>query len=305
MAYLRSPKSELQIKKNSEILPILTLPPITKHSITEKCSSPTKIYSNYGSNTIMKISSKKLYKRNSYGNPKQASPTIAIRTRTNPRQSNPTFTIRTSLTHPLNISWITPIENLILTSNCSLEKRINDFRIGRLALSSCPGKKVRLHTGPVNGRAAISRDLDLDFKRLKSFNISAIVCCLNDAELSYLGAPWKLYSEKAKLYGLEIFRLPIIEGSCPESIVEVDRLMEKMVNTAKEGKNILCHCRGGIGRAGLIACCYLLKCGYTKKYSDAIKIVRAQRSPQAIETRKQEDFIAHYSSWVKNEDHFF
>ncbi|OUM65410.1 hypothetical protein PIROE2DRAFT_41708, partial [Piromyces sp. E2] len=174
---------------------------------------------------------------------------------------------------------------------------------GRLALSSCPGKKVRLHSGPVNGRAAISRDLDMDFKRLKSFNISAIICCLNDAELSYLGAPWKLYSEKAKHYGLEIFRLPIIEGSCPESIIEVDKLMDKMVNTAKEGKNMLCHCRGGIGRAGLIACCYLLKCGYTKKPADAIKIVRAQRSPQAIETRKQEDFIVNYSSWVKNESH--
>jgi len=78
--------------------------------------------------------------------------------------------------------------------------------------------------------------------------------------------------------------------------------MEKMMAIAKEGRNILCHCRGGVGRAGLIACCYLLKCGYTKKYSEAIKIVRAQRSPQAIETRKQEDFIANYSSWLKKWD---
>jgi protein-tyrosine phosphatase len=78
--------------------------------------------------------------------------------------------------------------------------------------------------------------------------------------------------------------------------------MEKLVSVAKEGRNILCHCRGGVGRAGLIACCFLLKYGYTKKYTDAIKIVRAQRSPQAIETRKQEDFVAHYSSWVRKEN---
>lgn len=46
---------------------------------------------------------------------------------------------------------------------------------GNLALSSCPGKKVRL-TGPVRGRAAINRDLDLDFARLnRQFGITTIV----------------------------------------------------------------------------------------------------------------------------------
>jgi len=282
MAYVKSQKSGLQIKKNNEILPILTLPPITKGSLTEKCTSSSKIYPSYGSNTIMKLSPKKIYKRTPFI-PKQTSPTLTIRN--NSKQSNSKFAVRTSITHPLNISWITPVNDLAISSSCRLEG-INECNIGRLALSSCPGKKVRLHTGPINGRAAISRDLDLDFKRLKSFNISAIVCCLNDPELQYLGVPWKSYSEKAKKYGLEIFRLPIIEGSCPESLIEVDKLINKMISTANEGRNILCHCRGGVGRAGLIACCYLLKCGYTKRPSDAIKIVRAQRSPQAIETKK-------------------
>ena len=46
--------------------------------------------------------------------------------------------------------------------------------LGNLALSSCPGKKVRL-SGPVRGRATIDRDLDLDFQRLKSLDISMIV----------------------------------------------------------------------------------------------------------------------------------
>jgi protein-tyrosine phosphatase len=263
---------------------MLSLPPITNRAITEKCSSTSKIYSNC-SNTFMKLSSKKIYKGNNLLS----------------RQTSPTFAVRTSVTHPLNISWITPVDDFVISSNRKLDKT-DEYGIGRFGLSSCPGKKVRLHTGPINGKAAISRDLDIDFKRLKSFKISAIVCCLNDAELQYLGTPWKVYSEKAKHYGLQIFRLPIIEGSCPESIVEVDRLMEKLVSVAKEGRNILCHCRGGVGRAGLIACCFLLKYGYTKKYTDAIKIVRAQRSPQAIETRKQEDFVAHYSSWVRKEN---
>ncbi|KAJ3112319.1 hypothetical protein HDU96_004693 [Phlyctochytrium bullatum] len=66
---------------------------------------------------------------------------------------------------------------------------------GNFALSSCPGKKVRLDTGPVNGRdhhshlltmdlptsyflrdtAMINRDLNLDFARLASLQIKLVV----------------------------------------------------------------------------------------------------------------------------------
>ncbi|KAJ1557918.1 hypothetical protein HK405_014855 [Cladochytrium tenue] len=62
---------------------------------------------------------------------------------------------------------------------------------GNFALSSCPGKKVRLNTGPVNGRgkragskshksnssfpASINRDLDVDFARLASYGIKTVV----------------------------------------------------------------------------------------------------------------------------------
>ena len=46
---------------------------------------------------------------------------------------------------------------------------------GNFALSSCPGKKVRLNTGPINGRAMVSRDLSADFARIASQGISTII----------------------------------------------------------------------------------------------------------------------------------
>lgn len=299
MDLLNEKKTDLSLKKstteNNVLLkpniPVISLPPISKRSpyisSTEKeKNNNSKIYSKYNTNTIMKIPSKKLYKR-------------TIDTNINLRQASGNYMIRTSLSHPLNVSWITPIENMMIDTN-DIEKIY--LKIGKLALSSCPGKKVRLNTGPVNGRAVICRDLDIDLKRLSGYGIKTIVCCLNNAELSYLGSPWKTYSEKAKENDIEILRFPIIEGSCPDSIVDVDELMNEMCKQVKEGKNILCHCRGGIGRAGLIACCYLLKLGYTQNSYDAIKIVRAQRSPQAIETRRQEDFIVEYAKWLKKQN---
>jgi protein-tyrosine phosphatase len=52
----------------------------------------------------------------------------------------------------------------------------------------------------------------------------------------------------------------MIEMSVPEcaSMDEFDGFMAMLVMELN-GKNIICHCRGGIGRAGLIGCCVMLK----------------------------------------------
>ncbi|KAJ3070406.1 hypothetical protein HDU98_006590, partial [Podochytrium sp. JEL0797] len=169
---------------------------------------------------------------------------------------------------------------------------------GNVALSSCPGKKVRLDTGPVNGRAAINRDLDSDFERLSSLNIKCVVCCLNDAELSYLGAPFPKYESTAAKYGMGILRIPIIEGSCPDTIEEVASVISKMDQQLRKGVNVLIHCRGGVGRAGLIACCLLLEKRFVNSATRAIQVVRIRRSLKAIETMRQEDFISLYEKFL-------
>ncbi|KAJ3305668.1 hypothetical protein HDU76_004974, partial [Blyttiomyces sp. JEL0837] len=170
---------------------------------------------------------------------------------------------------------------------------------GNLALSSCPGKKVRLNTGPVNGRAAINRDLAVDFERLASFQIRTVVCCLNDAELNYLGAPWQKYLTTAHRYGMDVVRLPIVEGSCPESMEDVEVVMEVLERRVSQGANVLVHCRGGVGRAGLIACCFLIRRRYVVSAERAVQFVRLRRSLKAIETARQEDFVTQYFLWCE------
>lgn len=134
--------------------------------------------------------------------------------------------------------------------------------IGNLLLSSCPGKKVRLN-GPVRGRGAICRDLGLDLTRIRSIGVGAVVCCLNDEELSYLGAPWDEYERQADRLGLDIYRLPMAEGFAPTNVQEMDAAMTSIVQDCTlRGINVLVHCRGGVGRAGLIACSWLLKMGF-------------------------------------------
>lgn len=139
--------------------------------------------------------------------------------------------------------------------------------IGNLLLSSCPGKKVRL-SGPVRGRGAICRDLGLDLDRIFSIGVRAVVCCLNDEELSYLGAPWSEYEREADRLGLEVYRLPMAEGFAPTNVQEMDAAMTSIVSDCTmKGTNVLVHCRGGVGRAGLIACSWLLKMGFVGERS--------------------------------------
>lgn len=80
---------------------------------------------------------------------------------------------------------------------------------------------------------------------------------------------------------------------------EIEPIIDQIVTkTSVDGENVLCHCRGGIGRAGLVACCYLIKIGAVTSFENAIRFVRTRRSPKAIETKKQEDYIEEY--WNKH-----
>ncbi|EUC64114.1 DSPc domain protein [Rhizoctonia solani AG-3 Rhs1AP] len=135
--------------------------------------------------------------------------------------------------------------------------------LGNLYLSSCPGKKVRLH-GPttVKGRGAICRDLKADLERIKQAGVFLVICCLDDDELEFLGAPWSEYRRYAREVGLDVLRLPMPEGLCPLSVQTISEHMDQIIRDyTLAGKHVLAHCRGGVGRAGLVACVWMLKLG--------------------------------------------
>ncbi|KAG2015945.1 hypothetical protein CC2G_009163 [Coprinopsis cinerea AmutBmut pab1-1] len=141
--------------------------------------------------------------------------------------------------------------------------------IGNLFMSSCPGKKVRLNDASSNtGRSAVCRDLDMDLARFKEQGIGCIICCLDDLELEFLGAPWPQYVKAAQRIGIDVLRLPIPEGLPPRSPEYLDTHLTRILNDyTLKGTSVLVHCRGGVGRAGVIACSWLIKlgiCGWVK-----------------------------------------
>ena len=76
------------------------------------------------------------------------------------------------------------------------------------------------------------------------------------------------------------------------------RVIAHAAATVADGGSVVMHCRGGVGRAGMMAACTLMLLREAATPKAAIAIVRQRRCKQAVETRRQEDFVAAYHSWV-------
>ena len=128
---------------------------------------------------------------------------------------------------------------------------------------------------------------------------STIINLLSDEELATLQIPIGSYLATASKFGIDVIRYPMIEGGCPPDLEHFDQtVIDAIVERVNDGQNVICHCRGGIGRAGLVACCWLLRMGYCVDAPSSIRFIRACRSPRAIETLTQEQFIHQYKSWI-------
>ncbi|KAJ3020647.1 UNVERIFIED_CONTAM: hypothetical protein HDU68_010078 [Siphonaria sp. JEL0065] len=153
---------------------------------------------------------------------------------------------------------------------------------GNIALSSCPGEK--------------GRDLELDFKHLASLDIRVVVCCLRDSTMKDLRVPFADYQAATNKYGIKVLRVPMRSGDGPKTMKEVSEVVESMDHVLRAGGNVLVHCKAGIGRAGLVASCFLLRKQFVVSAERAIQFVRIRRSLSAIETTRQEEFIHAYKT---------
>ena len=108
----------------------------------------------------------------------------------------------------------------------------------------------------------------------------AVVILAEDWELDYVLESWDDFGVKVK-------HLPIPDFGTP-SLDDLQEVIEWIKREIEDGKAVLVHCSGGIGRSGMVAAAYLLSNGFGA--DDAIKHVRACVSG-AIETREQENLL--------------
>lgn len=88
--------------------------------------------------------------------------------------------------------------------------------------------------------------------------MKTIVCLLNDYEVRSVGCDVRKYESACLEAEVTLIKYPIIEMAPPSDLQQFHADLVARVGTLllTEGAgNVLVHCRGGVGRAGLLACC--------------------------------------------------
>lgn len=177
--------------------------------------------------------------------------------------------IRTSLTHPIRVDAL-PVSG------------------GLLGLTFCPGKHGDSLTG-----APWARDLEADLAALKAWGTSLVVTLMERYEFDLLRVPD--LDLRIAAHGIAWSHLPIPDQGVPGlAFAEVwPQVRAELLSRLAVGEHTVLHCRGGLGRTGLVAAMLLIETGIVP--DDAIRSVRSVR-PRAIETAEQARFVRDWNA---------
>jgi ADP-ribosyl-[dinitrogen reductase] hydrolase len=173
---------------------------------------------------------------------------------------------RTSASHPLQIAAIPAGKGL-----------------GSVGLTFCPGKQQ-----PFAATGAWARDLDIDVASIAAWGASTVVTLVEDHELDSLQV--RGLGAAVRAAHMEWHHLPIRDVSVPEAAFEAAWQQVGLALRAQlEARfNVLVHCKGGLGRAGLVAARLLVDAGW---HPDAALAAVRKVRPGAVETTGQDRYV--------------
>jgi ADP-ribosyl-[dinitrogen reductase] hydrolase len=154
---------------------------------------------------------------------------------------------------------------------------------GRLGLTFLPGKiDDRAKTGRWH------RDLDVDLDVVAEWQPDLLLTLMESHEFDTLGVPQFAEVVGRRFPGWR--HLPIVDVGVPDEMFEQawERSGAEARSVLSRGGKVLIHCRGGIGRTGMIAARLLVELGESPQA--AITSVRKGR-PSRIETPDQEEHV--------------
>ncbi len=104
----------------------------------------------------------------------------------------------------------------------------------------------------------------------------------------------KREAREAKARGMKFSSLPIHDRQVPNSESEVSATLDRLDADLAAGKNVVVHCRQGVGRTGLVAACLLVSKGLAP--DAAVKTLSDARGTPVPETAEQRHWIDHYAA---------
>ena len=173
---------------------------------------------------------------------------------------------RTSVSHPLQIAAVRTAPGH-----------------GRIGITFCPGK---VQSSAVTG--AWARDLDLDIAAIADWGAAAVLTLIEPHEMTALQV--ENLGRAVERAHMDWLHAPIPDVSVPDARFEAQwvEVGGGLRDRLRAGFDVVVHCKGGLGRAGMIAARLMVELSMDPE--EAIGRVRAAR-PGAIETAAQEAHV--------------
>lgn len=130
----------------------------------------------------------------------------------------------------------------------------------------------------------------------RSVGVDAVLSLLTPAEERDLDIENE--SREVEARGMQFLSFPIADRQAPEAQTEVAVLLERLDADLFAGKNVVVHCRQGVGRTGLIAACLLISKGW--KPETTLSHLAAARGIPVPKTLKQRCWIELFSTVLTN-----
>ncbi len=162
---------------------------------------------------------------------------------------------------------------------------------GKVGMTHCPGRNhIDMSGRRWNG------DLAADVTSIEAWGARALVSLIEAHEFAWLGVPD--LAIQIRRSRLDWYHLPIRDMCVPDD--DFARAWAKfgapILQYLQDGKKIVVHCAGGLGRTGTIVARLLIDFGMSP--AEAMETVRRAR-PGAIETTAQENHVLDYVSRVR------
>jgi protein-tyrosine phosphatase len=126
----------------------------------------------------------------------------------------------------------------------------------------------------------------------KHAGISSIVSLLTSEEENDLDL--REEAREANAQGMKFISFSIPDRQVPRSEAKLAEVLESIGADLSAGKNVVVHCRQGVGRSGLVTACLLVRSGMSP--GAAVEMVSVARGVSIPETAEQRDWIDRYAA---------
>lgn len=183
--------------------------------------------------------------------------------------------IKTSISHPI---------------------RIDELRIlnGWLGMSFCAGKKDVGYFSSV----VWERDLEIDARAIADWGAETWLNLMEESDIKDVSLDPVIFKNTVENLGIKYLHFPIVDAGVPTQPDEKrwqEEISPFVLSELTQRKKVFVHCRGGLGRTGIIAARILFDAGVSNDADEIMKIVRTARN-HAIENTAQERWIRQFKN---------